>query len=399
MTTTTTQRPQPFRPGIDVLLSRHKRWLTGKRVGLITHLAAVDSRGCTTAQRLRDSKAFDLVCLMGPEHGYFGRAGAGADCRSRRHPDWKIPIHSLYGTRRKPSTRVLSDLDILAIDLQDLGFRPYTYVSTLNLALQAAADAGIPVIIADRPVPLPRIVDGPPLDPAFASFVSAITAPMAYGMTPGETALWLQATCIPNVDIRVARMQGYARDLDRGADWPPFVRPSPSIVSWESAMCFPATVCFEGLPSVDHGRATDMPFQLIGAPWTRGPELCAALAEHNLPGVAFYPQRYESKRPDYAPGKMLSGIRMVVTHPARFRPILTGITIVHTLQELYGVRKVWNPNSSRPDFFDKLLGTDSVRTSLLSGASPAEISGEWKTPLTAFRSVRRKHLLYEASIP
>jgi uncharacterized protein YbbC (DUF1343 family) len=395
MVNATTTGNQRFLPGIESLLSWHRAWLKGKRIGLISHLAAVDTKGCTTAQRLWDATGMNLVCLMGPEHGYFGRAGAGSSCPTMRHPDWNIPIHSLYGTRRKPASRVLKSLDVLVFDLQDLGFRPYTYVSTLRLVLEAAAETGTPVIVADRPIPLPNTIDGPMLDPEFSSFVSAIPGPMVYGMTPGETALWLKATCIPDVELRIARMTGYARDLPPGNGWPPFVRPSPSIVSWESASCFPATVCFEGLPVIDHGRFTDMPFQLIGTTWTRGEALCEALAAHRLPGVAFYPHRYSAQRADYAPGRTLSGIRLVVTNPNRFQPILTGITIIGCLQKLYGTRKVWNPKTSRPDFFDKLLGTDRVRLSLLAGESAEDIAKAWQAPLRAFLNERRNHLLYE----
>jgi len=384
----------PFKPGIDTLLSKHKGWLKGKRVGLISHLAAVDSKGCTSAQRLWDSANVDLACLMGPEHGYFGRAAAGESCRAAKHPDWNIPIHSLYGKQRKPSKRILNKLDLIVFDLQDLGYRPYTYVSTLRLALEAAAETNTPIIVADRPIPLPCTIDGPMLDSGFESFVSAIPAPMVYGMTPGETALWLQATVVPNVDLRVAQMRGYSRNPTRGADWPPWLRPSPSIVSWESAICFPATVCFEGITAVDHGRATDMPFQLIGAPWTNGTELAEKLNKQKLPGITFYPHHYQTKRADYAKGKTLSGIRLVVINSKKLRPILTGITIIHCLQELYGLKRVWNPRNCREEFFDKLLGTDSVRIALQNGETPKAIATQWKKGLQAFNRTRKKHLMY-----
>ena len=386
-----------FRPGIDTLLSRHAKWLNGKRVALVSHLAAVDSQGCTSAQRLWDAPHVDLVCLMGPEHGYFGRVAAGKRCRAGRHPDWKIPIHSLYGAQRRPSKRMLKDLDVIVVDLQDMGMRPYTYVSTLRLTLEAAAECGIPVIVADRPIPLPVTVDGPCLKAGFESFVSAIPAPMVYGMTPGETALWLQATQIPDVDLRVAKMTGYSRDAFRGPDWSPWLRPSPAIVSWESAICYPATVGLEGISSLDHGRATDMPFQLVGAPWIAGEDLAAALAEQRLPGVRFYPHHYQSNRPDYAPGKTLSGIRMVVTNPKQFRPILTSITLLYCLQSLYGPRRLWAPKQCRADFFDKLFGTDTVRLQLKAGATPSQIAESWKAPLRDFSKARRAHLLYEST--
>lgn len=383
---------QAFETGIEALLRHHAPALQGRRIGLVSHLAAVDRRGVTTAQRLHDTPGLSLVSLMGPEHGFFGTAGAGALCRSQRHPDWRIPIHSLYGETRKPLSSWLRGLDALVVDLQDLGCRPYTYVSTLRLVLEAAADAGLPVIVADRPIPLPRTVDGPGLDPRFESFVSAIPAPMVYGMTPGETALWLRDNVVPGATVEVAPMRNYHRDTIPLAGAPPFMRPSPSIVSRESALCFPATVCFEGLPHIDHGRQTAMPFQLIGAPWTRAEPLAEALTDHRLPGVRFHPHLY---RPPNAVGsRPFSGIRLTVTDAASFRPVLTGITILHTLSALYGINRVWNRRHTRLDFFDKLLGTDTVRLALLDQAAPADIAAGWCTAHRAFRKQRKPCLLY-----
>ena len=391
------QKSPAFKAGIEPLLTRHKKWLKGKRVGLVSHLAAVDSKGCTTAQRLWDHPDCELTCLMGPEHGYFGRAGAGEHCRAGRHPDWKIPIHSLYGTQRRPPKRVLKALDVVVVDLQDLGMRPYTYVSTLRLTLEAAAECGIPVIIADRPIPLPLTMDGPCVDAGFESFVSAIPAPMVYGMTPGETACWLQATSIPNVDLRISKMEGYTRNPYRSGDWPPWLRPSPAIVSWETAICYPATVGLEGISSIDHGRCTDMPFQLIGAPWINGRDLAADLTAQKLPGIAFYPHHYQSKRNDFAPDKVLSGVRLVATNPAQFRPILTSITLLYCLQTRYGQRRLWGAKQCRTAFFDKLFGTDTIRKRLQAGDTPTQISQSWRAPLRQFSKARSQHLLYEST--
>ena len=383
---------QAFETGIEVFPRQCAKSLQGKRIGLVSHLAAVDRRGVTTAQRLHDTPGLSLSCLMGPEHGFFGTAAAGALCRSQRHPDWRIPVHSLYGDTRKPRPPWLRGLDALVVDLQDLGYRPYTYVSTLRLVLEAAAAAGLPVIVADRPIPLPRTVDGPGLDPRFESFVSAIPAPMVYGMTPGETALWLRDNVVPGATVDVAPMQNYHRDTIPLAGAPPFMRPSPSIVSRESALCFPATVCFEGLTHIDHGRQTAMPFQLIGAPWTRAQPLAEALTDHRLPGVRFHTHLY---RPPNAVGsRPFSGIRLTVTDAASFRPVLTGITILHTLTALYGINRVWNRRHTRPDFFDKLLGTDTVRLALLDRVAPADIAAGWRPAHRAFGKQRKPCLLY-----
>ncbi len=376
-----------FQPGIEALLQRGE--LKGLRIGLVSHLAAVDGQGTTTAQRLWRTPSVTLTCLMGPEHGFFGAAGAGAACRSQRHPDWRIPVYSLYGETRKPRPAWLRGLDVIITDLQDLGFRPYTYVSTLKLVLEAAATARLPVIVADRPVPLPRTVDGPMPEPGFESFVSAVPAPMAYGMTPAETALWLRDCCVPDAEVRVAAMRNYHRDPARGPDWPPWMRPSPSITTWDAAQCFPATVCLEALPSIDHGRQSAMPFQLVGAPWTRGEALAEALNACTLPGVVFHPHLYG------APGvrRRLSGIRVAVTDSIRFKPVVTGITLLHVLTRLYGHHRVWGAKNARPTFFDKLFGTDSVRTALQDGVTPAAIAAGWQTPACKIFMRKREELL------
>jgi len=386
-----TIKPHRFQPGIATLLrGKNASALKGRRIGLVSHLAAVDRNGTTTAQRLHDAPGIELACLMGPEHGYFGIAAAGESCRSQRHPDWRIPIYSLYGETRKPRPEWLRKLDLLVIDLQDLGCRPYTYVSTLKLVLEAAAEAGLAVIVADRPIPLPCTMDGPMLDPRFEGFVSAINAPMVYGMTPAETARWLQQTCLPPVDLQIAPMQGYHREIMPLASAPPFMRPSPSIVSRESALCFPATVCLEGLPHIDHGRQTAMPFQLVGAPWTRGEPLAEALNSQRLPGVVFHPHHYQPP----SATKPFSGIRLTITDAGTFRPVLTGITILAVLADLHGRNRVWHKRTTRAEFFDKLMGTDTVRLALMEGTPPATIAAAWRTGHRRFMKQRSTCLLY-----
>jgi len=383
--------PAPFRLGIETFLKEKPlRDIKGCRVGLVSHLAAVDQTGATTAQRLYNNTNVRLSCLMGPEHGYFGGAAAGETCRSQKHPDWNIPIYSLYGKTRKPRSQWLRNLDLIVVDLQDLGCRAYTYCATLKLVLQSAAEAALPVIVLDRPIPLPCSVDGPILDDAFESFVSALKTPVVNGMTPGETAIWLQRTCIHDLDLTVIPMQGYHRETKSHPDRPPFMRPSPSIVSRESAICFPATVFLEGLPHIDHGRQTDMPFQLVAASWTRSEPLAEALNASRLPGVAFHPHRY------LPPGKrqQLAGVRITITNPARYRPVLTGITMLSVMAMLYGNDRIWNRRHIRTRFFDQLMGTDTVRLALLDNTPPTSISTNWKKTTRIFHMQRRKSLLY-----
>jgi len=378
-----------FLPGIDVLFSQHKNLLTGRRIGLVTHTAATDSMGRLSAARLR--REANLTCIMGPEHGFFGQAGAGELCSDTIHPDWKIPVFSLYGSTRKPTPAMLKNVDTIVCDIQDIGARCYTYVSTLRYVLEAAAENGKQVIVADRPVPLPAVIDGPVLDEKFSSFVSMVKTPMSYGMTPGETALWLKNSLGLKLDLNVSKMQGYCRQSERGEDWPAFIPPSPAIVSWESATCFPATVFCEALASINCGRKTCLPFQLIGAEWTKGTEISEFLSELKLPGVKFVPHSYNSRPYEKKPA-IIDGICIIVTDRNSFKPVLAAVSVIHCLQELYGRKRVWK--TARPDWFDKLFGTDSVRLALLDGEDGRTIAARWQPALKTFNRSRQGKLLY-----
>jgi uncharacterized protein YbbC (DUF1343 family) len=380
-----------FRVGSDVLLGGPDGPLAGRRVVLLSHAAAVCASGCLTADRLHRGSGARLVGLMGPEHGFLGTAGAGVACRSARHPDWQIPVHSLYGATRKPTPCMLRGADVLLVDLQDIAARCYTYVSTLQLALEAASENSLPVVVADRPIPLPNTVDGPVTESRFSSFVGLVDTPLAYGMTPGETARWIAAHLGLDLDLTVVRMAGYRRQPGRDASWPPWVPPSPAMLSWESARCFPATVCFEAIPAVDHGRGTNLPFQLVGAPWIRGVALASALNERRLPGVRFHAHRYD-RTPRQPTPRVVEGVRLAVTEPDRFLPAVTAVHMLDALQRLYGRRRVWR--GSRREWLDKLFATDTVREALLDGEAPDRIVAAWQPGLRRFRRTRAQALLY-----
>ncbi len=382
-----------FLPGIDVLLARGL--LAGRRIGLVSHTAALSAEGATSAEALHGAPGLRLVSLFAPEHGFFGAAGAGDPVHSRRHPVWGIPVHSLYGARLAPTRAHLRGLDTLIIDLQDLGARCYTYVSTLRHVLQAAAAAGTPVLVADRPIPLPLTADGPGLQPGFESFVGSVRLPLAYAMTPGETALWIRDDLALDLDLTVIPMAGYRRDARRGSDWPAWVPPSPGIRSWETAACYLTTVFTEAIPAVSCGRTTPLPFQVFGAPWMKAEAVREALAAERLPGVSFHPHPFIPPTDPFA-GQLIPGLRMVVADPCRFRPVLTSVAILAVLQRLHGPRRLWQAAGTRPDFFDKLYGTDAVRLALRDGDTPAAIAARWEPDLRRFRASRAQHLLYRA---
>ncbi len=386
----------PFNLGIDVLLTHHLDWLKGKRAALVSHTAARDSAGLTSAEKLYQHPRVTLSALFGPEHGFKGLAAAGDLTHDEIHSQWKIPIYSLYGANRKPTPEMLQNLDILILEFQDLGARPYTYVSTLALVLEAAQEAHIPVIIADRPIPLPLSFDGPVTNPAFQSFVAALPLPMQYGMTPAETALWIQHQSMPDLDLRIAPMQGYSCESVRQPAWPPWSPPSPRIKSWESASLFTCTVFGEALPAVDYGSGTDLAFQLIGAPWLDRERFSASLVEYHLPGVRFEPMDYQARSGLYK-DMPLAGIRLVITDYATFRPLVTCVTLIECMMKLYGASPLWTAPGTRPEWFDSLFGTDQVRRALQANTSAADIIAQWQPALSDYQLTRQPRLLYGAT--
>jgi len=384
---------QKFSTGIDVLLAQHRTCLRGRRVALLSHQAALCRDGATSAQRLHAELGAGLVALFGPEHGFLGQAGAGEATHTRRHPEWGIPVYSLYGACRKPTPGMLRRVEVVVCDLQDLGARCYTYLATLRNLLEAAAENGVRVIVTDRPIPLPRIVDGPMLEPAHASFVGPAELTMSTGMTPAESAQWLVRSLKLKVDLQVVPMQGWARDGRRGADWPEFVPPSPGIRTWESGMTYLATVFSEALPGIDCGRGTNLAFRTIGAPWLLAADFCTRMNGLGLPGVRFHSYYYVAGVPPYA-GRELNGVRIVVTDPARFHPVTTSVYVLHMLTQLYGAARVWRHKGVRPPWFDQLYGTTRVRQALQKGVPPGEIVAEWREERRRFAASRRGVLLY-----
>jgi uncharacterized protein YbbC (DUF1343 family) len=380
--------------GLNALRARRFDLLKGRRVGLLSHQAALTADGSTSAQLLRRALGSRLVALYGPEHGFFGQALAGEHTYTRRHPDWGIPVYSLYGARRKPAPEMLAGVDVMVCDLQDLGVRCYTYLATLRNMLEACAEAGVDVVVADRPIPLPLVVDGPMLDPAFASFVAPAPLPLVYGMTPAESARWMQASLGLKLNLTVAPMEGWRRaDAAWDGARPAYVPPSPGIKAWESAMTYAATVFSEALPGIDCGRGTNLAFRVIGAPWLRAEAFCDHVAKLRLAGVTFRPYRYVAAVAPYA-GKELDGVRLTVTDPARFRPAQTSLAVLQALAGLYGPARVWRHKGVRPAWFDKLYGTDRARLLLKAGVQPETIASEWAAGRQAFDRARRRALLY-----
>lgn len=383
-----------MKTGMDALRARRFDLLKGRRVGLLSHQAALTADGSTSAQLLHRALGARLVALYGPEHGFFGQAGAGEHTYTRTHPDWHIPVYSLYGERRKPAAEMLEGVDLVVCDLQDLGVRCYTYLATLRNMLEACAGADVEVLVTDRPIPLPQVVDGPMPDAAFASFVAPCPLPLVYGMTPAESARWMKEALGLNVRLSVVPMEGWSRaDAAWDGSRPAYVPPSPGIKTWECAMTYAATVFSEALPGIDCGRGTNLAFRVLGAPWLRAETFCDRIAAERLAGVTFHPYRYVAAVAPYA-GRELDGVRLTVTDAARFRPAQTSLAALRTLTELYGPARVWRHKGVRPEWFDKLYGTDRLRQHMKSGTPLKPLFAQWAHDRKAFDVARAIALLY-----
>lgn len=349
--------------GIDQLREQGFAPLHAQRIGLLSHRAAVCMQGHTTAELLH--KAVNLVALFGPEHGFLGQALAGEATSSFEHPDWHIPVHSLYGATRQPTPEMLKGIDCIVCDLQDLGVRCYTYLATLRNMMIACAEAGVRVLVLDRPVPLPNTVEGPIREAQLDSFVAPAAVPFVTGLTPAESARWMQRYLIPNCILDTVSMDVASRNDIRFDALPHFVPPSPGLRSREAAMIYPATVFTEAIPSIDCGLGTDNAFTVFGAPWIDGEAFCDILDPAAFPGIHFEPKSFVSAK-EYA-GQTLHGIHIIVDDRNAFRPFTTGMRLLDTIFRTYGFDRTWQQPSTRPEWFDKLFGVPALREALISG--------------------------------
>jgi uncharacterized protein YbbC (DUF1343 family) len=284
---TGTTPPPDLRLGMEVLLSDSIELVENRRVGLITNHTGVDSEGRSLIDRLAEHPEVELVALYSPEHGIRGEERAGATISDGVDADTGLPVHSLYGNTRKPTPSMLEGVDVLLFDMQDVGARYYTYVSTMALAMEAAGERQIPFVVLDRPNPIRGdVVQGNVLQPEYSTFVGKYSVPMRHGMTPGELARMYVGEFGIAVDLHVVPLTDWARSTgfeDTGLQWLP---PSPNIPSVESALSYPGTCLFEGTP-LSVGRGTDRAFQWVGAPWLDGASLSKTLNEYGLEGVRF----------------------------------------------------------------------------------------------------------------
>jgi uncharacterized protein YbbC (DUF1343 family) len=379
------------RPGLDVLLADSLHLVEGRRVGLITNHTGIDAANNSAIDRLNDHPAVDLVALYSPEHGIRGTAEAGERVDDSVDPRTGLPVHSLYGETRRPTPAMLEGVEVLLFDIQDIGTRYYTYVYTMALAMEAAGEAGIPFVVLDRPNPIGGVLaQGNVLDPGFASFVGMYPIPMRHGLTPAELALLFRNEFGVDVELHIAPLDGWRREMHFGETGLPWRAPSPNMPDVESALHYPGTCLFEGTP-LSVGRGTDRAFQQVGAPWLDAEELASRVRAHDLEGVrvdavSFTPRAAgDGKFSDEA----VHGVRFTVTDASTYDPARAGVALLIEARALSGDHWSW-----RASHFDRLAGTDRLRLGVEAGESLEELTRDWTDQLNAFSQVRETILLY-----
>jgi uncharacterized protein YbbC (DUF1343 family) len=387
----------PVRSGLDVLVHRRAALLAGKKVGLLAHQASVDQRLAHAAELLADLRRARLVRLFAPEHGLWGAEQDHARISSTRDPVTRRPVLSLYGARREPTAAMLTGLDVLVIDLQDVGARYYTFQWTMALAMRACARAGVAVLVLDRPNPLGGVaVEGNVPDPAFASFVGLYPLPARPGLTIGEIAAYLNARHALGCRLTVVPMSGWRRAMSWEDTGLPWVAPSPNMPTLDTARVYPGGCLFEGT-NLSEGRGTTRPFEWVGAPWLDAHAFADALEAERLPGVSFRPARFIPTFHKWA-GRVCGGVQVHVTDVRRFKPYLAAVAVIAGARRLGRRRFQWR----RPPYefehrrlpIDILFGTDTIRRAIEARRSLTDIERAWQPALRRWLRTREGFLAY-----
>ena len=377
------------RPGVEVFLADVPARFRGKRVALITNQSGIDRSGTPDIDLVARHNDLKLVALFAPEHGIRGTVEAGGKIENEVDSKTGVPIYSLYQTEdRGPSADMLKDIDVILYDLQEVGGRTWTYVSTMALAMQAAARKGIPFVVLDRPNPIGgEIVEGALLDPKFKSFVGMYPIPARHGMTVGELAKLFNEKYGIGADLYVARASNWRRSQWMDETGLPWVNPSPNLRSLAALTNYPGTVYFEGT-TITEGRGTDRPFEQVGAPWLNAAEVARVMNEKRLPGIRFEPITMSvASTAAKFPGQTIPGIRFVITDREAYRPVRTALLVIDEVRRQHPADFKWTGT------IDRLTGSDKVRLAIEAGQL-APLLDEWDREAAQFKESRGPYLLY-----
>ncbi len=381
-------------PGLEVLLRDSLHLVRGRRVGFLTNQSAVTRDGRSGIDLLHASPDVQLVALFGPEHGLRGGIEGGVSIDTEQDAVTGLPVYSLYGQVQRPSPEMLAGIDVLLFDMQDIGARPYTFVWTMAMAMEAAAGEGIPFIVLDRPNPITGIVEGPLMEPEMRNVGQAITGyfpvPLRHGMAVGEIARYVNAEFDIGAELTVVPTDGWsARQWFDETDLP-WVDPSPNIRSLEAALNYAGLVLTEAT-NLTIGRGTDAPFSYLGAPWLDTAQLLEWTAAYDLPGVRLEPVRITPEGEGWVPfrGEDVEALRIHVTDRDTHRPVWMTLVLLSGIRDLH-------PDEFRitNDGFTQMMGSRWARQAFDDGESPAAIQDRWEREVGEWMALVEPYLLY-----
>jgi uncharacterized protein YbbC (DUF1343 family) len=373
--------------------------LRGRTIGIVANPASVDQTLTHGVDMWMRAPDVTVGAIFGPQHGF--RSDVQDNMIETPHGELgdarRVPLYSLYSETREPTAAMLTGLDALVIDLQDIGARIYTYIYTMANCLRAAARHGIDVIVCDRPNPIGGLdVAGPMLEPGYESFVGQFPIPMRHGMTIGELARLFNEHFGIGASLQVVPMTGWSRSMYADETGLPWVMPSPNMPTLDSAIVYPGTVLFEGTMASE-GRGTTRPFELIGAPWVQAERFAREMNARALPGVIFRPAVFEPTFQKHAK-TTCGGCQIHVRDRRTFEPVLTGVALIDAVRAAAPDQFAWRPppyeyeHDKQP--IDILAGSPALRVAIDAGVRAEAIAREWRAGLAAFTTLRAKFLLY-----
>lgn len=387
---------QRVRIGSEIFLERYIDSLVGKRVGVICNHTSLLPNGVHLVDTLLH-RGVKVTALFAPEHGIRGKIEAGKTVDMETDSATGLPVYSLYGGTKKPTMEMLDDVDVLIFDMQDVGARFYTYISTMGYCMMAAGEYGKKFYVLDRPNPINGVdIEGPPIDLDLRSFIGLYPIPVRHGMTIGELALMSLDMGYLNpstVDLIVVPMVGWKRPMWYDETGLPWIAPSPNMKTLATATVYPGT-CFFEATNFTEGRGTEKPFEYIGIPGLNSNVVVAKLNKLELPGVKFVPVQFTPTGDQPASalkfkGKLCNGVFVKVTDRTAFRPVLTGVMMIATMKQLYPKKFIVNKGR-----FDHLFGSTQVSDRLEKGKVGNSIFSIYRTSLDTFIRQREKYLLY-----
>lgn len=386
--------------GADLFEKKWPKELIGSRIGLLAHPASVNKNLEHSVNLFIKSKKFALKALFGPQHGIRGETQDNmVEWEGFHDQQTGLPVFSLYGRARKPVPSMLKDIDVLVIDMQDVGSRYYTFIWTLELCMQACLNANKSIVVLDRPNPIGgSITEGPVLNMDFASFVGQRPLPVRHGLTIGEIANYFRNEFYSSLDFHLIPMQNWYRKMWFDNTGLPWVMPSPNMPALDTAIVYPGMCLLEGT-NISEGRGTTRPFEIFGATFIDPDELAGLLMSFKLPGVVFRPMYFQPTFQKYA-GQLCGGAQIHIVNRERFRPFKTGVAVIKSIHDLYPEHFAWK----KPPYeyeakkmpIDILAGTDKLRGYIEQGKKLNTMEEWWREQSMEFnRKFRKRYSIYK----